>query len=207
MSETTKPLIHKKMVEIMRDVEFIGKDQKNDSQGFKFRGIDDMYNYLHGIMAKHGVYSTSMIMGKDREERKSARGGILGFTTLHIKYTFIAEDGSSTSTEVIGEGMDSGDKSSNKAMAVGHKYALLQAFMIPTAEQKDPDAESPEVGQKLVNPDITAQLGLSASFGTKTFREEWKKLSKEDRESIPDEMVAIWKGVATSYDKEQKDAS
>ena len=204
---TAKKDIHKRMIDIMKEVEFIGKDQKNESQGFKFRGIDDMYNYLHGIMAKHGVYSTAMIMGKEREERKSARGGILAFTTLHIKYTFVAEDGSSVSTEVVGEGMDSGDKSSNKAMAVAHKYALLQAFMIPTAEQKDPDAESPEIAQKLVDPEVTNALGLSASFGTKTFREEWKKLTKAQRESIPDEMVQIWKSVATSYDKEAKDAN
>src|SRR5690606_6278200 len=54
---------------------------------------------------------------------------------------FHATDGSSVSTEVEGEGMDSGDKSSNKAMAVAHKYAILQAFCIPTEDMPDPDAE------------------------------------------------------------------
>jgi ribosomal 50S subunit-associated protein YjgA (DUF615 family) len=41
--------------------------------------------------------------------------------------------------------MDSGDKASNKAMAVGHKYALLQLFAIPTEEQKDPEYDSHDV--------------------------------------------------------------
>ena len=46
---------------------------------------------------------------------------------------------------VVGEGMDSGDKAANKAMAIAHKYALLQTFCIPTEEQKDPDAETHDV--------------------------------------------------------------
>jgi hypothetical protein len=35
-----------------------------------------------------------------------------------MRYTLYATDGSSVSAVVIGEGMDSADKSSNKAMAV-----------------------------------------------------------------------------------------
>jgi hypothetical protein len=47
---------------------------------------------------------------------------------------------------VVGEGMDSADKSSNKAMAVAFKYACFQVFCIPTEEMTndDPDAYSPE---------------------------------------------------------------
>jgi len=62
-----------------------------------------------------------------------------------MRYRFIAEDGSHVETDAEGEGMDSGDKSSNKAMAVAHKYALLQAFCIPTKDLDDPDAEVHEV--------------------------------------------------------------
>ena len=40
--------------------------------------------------------------------------------------------------------MDSGDKASNKAMAIAFKYACFQVFCIPTEEMKDPDAETPE---------------------------------------------------------------
>ena len=60
-----------------------------------------------------------------------------------MKYTFYAEDGSSVSAVVQGEGMDSADKSSNKAMSVAFKYACFQVLCIPTEEMKDPDAETP----------------------------------------------------------------
>jgi len=51
-------------------------------------------------------------------------------------------------TEVIGEGMDSGDKASNKALSVGQKYAILQAFLVPTIEPKDPENEDPQPAAK-----------------------------------------------------------
>jgi hypothetical protein len=41
--------------------------------------------------------------------------------------------------------MDSGDKASNKAMAIAFKYACFQVFCIPTEEIVDPDAECHEV--------------------------------------------------------------
>ena len=65
-----------------------------------------------------------------------------------IKYTFYAEDGTFVTAVVIGEGMDSGDKATNKAMSIAFKYALFQIFCIPTEEMADPDSESPEPAPK-----------------------------------------------------------
>ena len=63
---------------------------------------------------------------------------------------FRSTDGSEVCATVIGEGMDSADKSSNKAMAVAFKYACFQVFCIPTEEmaKDDPDAYSPEESTK-----------------------------------------------------------
>ena len=141
-------LIHKKMVEVMRKITPIAKAERNEMQWFNFRGIDTVYNALHDIMADVGMYCTTEVLDDKSEERKSRQGGVLIYRILKIRYTFFTEDGSSVQSVVIGEGMDSGDKASNKAMAIAHKYALLQAFMIPTKEQKDPDADSPEVAPK-----------------------------------------------------------
>lgn len=53
-------------------------------------------------------------------------------------------DGSCIETVNVGEAMDSGDKGMNKAMSIALKYSLLQMFLIPTDEPKDPDANTPE---------------------------------------------------------------
>lgn len=139
------PGIHSRMVAILRDLDAIGKDQRNTQQNFQYRGIDQVYNAINPLLARHGVYMTAEVLGKTREERQSKTGGVLAFTCLRMRYHFHAEDGSSVHTEAEGEGMDSGDKSSNKGMAVAHKYALLQAFCVPTKDMDDPDAQSHEV--------------------------------------------------------------
>jgi len=138
-------LIYKKIAAILADSDAIGKDRINNQQGFRFRGIDDVYNSLHPILAKHGVFSTTTVLEDRTEERQSARGGTLIYRILKVQFTFFAEDGSFVQSVVIGEGMDSGDKASNKAMAIAHKYALLQLLAIPTEDAKDPDSESHEV--------------------------------------------------------------
>lgn len=140
-------LIHSKMIAVMRDLVAIGKD-KTCAYGekFNYRGIDQVYNAIHPLFSRHGVFMGSRILRKERTERINDRGKVLAFTTLHIRYRFVAEDGSFVETDAEGEGMDSGDKSSNKAMAVAHKYALLQAFCIPTEDMPDPDAEVHTLG-------------------------------------------------------------
>lgn len=140
--------IYSAMAAVMADTSAIGKDQRNQQQGFQYRGIDDVYNAMHGILAKHGIFTAPEVLEKTREERTNNKGTVLAFVTLRMKYTFWAKDGSSVSCIVEGEGMDSGDKATNKAMAIAHKYALLQTFCIPTAEQKDPDAEVHEVAPR-----------------------------------------------------------
>lgn len=56
----------------------------------------------------------------------------------------MAEDSSEVCTVNVGEAMDSGDKGMNKAMSSALKYALMQMLLIPTKENKDPDATTPE---------------------------------------------------------------
>jgi hypothetical protein len=42
----------------------------------------------------------------------------------------------------VGEAMDSGDKSANKAMSAAMKYALIETFSIPTAEDNDTENQT-----------------------------------------------------------------
>lgn len=133
----------------------IGKDRTNTMQGYKFRGIDDMYNALNEHLSKEGIFVTSKVIEKQREERQSAKGGLLIYSILTMEFEFFAEDGSSVKSTTIGEAMDSGDKSMNKAMSTAYKYALMQIFCIPTEEEKDTEYQSPEV--KKISPSPVKQ--------------------------------------------------
>ncbi len=174
-------LIHARMSAVMADIGSIGKDQRNKQQGFQYRGIDDVYNALHQSMAAHCVYTTSQILNEDREERQSRSGSTLFYVRLRMRYYFHTVDGSHVNTEVIGEAMDSGDKASNKAMAIAHKYALLQAFMVPTVEQKDPDSETHNVASK---PDPLQLIKKCKTLPA--LQELWLTLDKSQHKKFAD---------------------
>lgn len=134
--------IYESISRIMAEATPISKDKLNKQQGFRYRGIDDVMNTFYPLLAKHKVFIVPEVVEQQREERSTKSGGNLIYSILKIKFTFYAEDGSNISAVVIGEGMDSADKSSNKAMAVGMKYAMFQVFCIPTEDMIDPDGES-----------------------------------------------------------------
>ena len=139
---------------IIADIGAVGKDKKNQQQGFMYRGIDDVMNAISPVIAKYGVFVVPEILEESRNERATKSGGINFIVYLRIKFTFYASDGSSISAVTIGEAMDTADKGSNKAMAIAFKYACFQVFCIPTEEMKDPDAETPEPS---VNTDTPKQ--------------------------------------------------
>lgn len=138
--------IFKAIPAIMDEIGHIGKDKINKLQGFMFRGIDQVMNTMKPLLSKHGVFIVPEVLETKREERQAKSGGTLIYTMHKINFNFFADDGSQVCACVVGEGMDSADKSSNKAMAVAFKYACFQVFCIPTEEmaKDDPDCYSPE---------------------------------------------------------------
>lgn len=138
--------IYKAINKVMRSITAIAKDKRNQQQNFNYRGIDDVMNTLKPLFDDAGVFIAPEVLSSVREERQTKSGGNLIYTILRVRYWFFAEDGSFVTAVVQGEGMDSADKSSNKAEAIAMKYACFQVLCIPTEEmaQADPDGHSPE---------------------------------------------------------------
>lgn len=137
-------LIYQKMANILKETKAITKSERNQQQGFKFRGIDNVMNELHELFAKNDVFILQEVQDFTVDARPTAKGGTLFYTRAKIKFRYTTTDGSFVETVNVGEAMDSGDKGMNKAMSIALKYSLLQMFLIPTEEQKDPDATTPE---------------------------------------------------------------
>lgn len=138
--------IYEAIPAIMADMGAIGKDRRNNQgAGFMYRGIDDVMNALSPLLTEHKVFIYPELLEQSREERVSGKGSNLIYSICKIKYHVCADDGSSIESVVTGEGMDTGDKATNKAMSVAFKYLCFQLFCIPTEEMVDPDAESHEV--------------------------------------------------------------
>ena len=143
MAET--PKIFSTINSVMSELGAITKNKRNQQQGFSYRGVDDVMNALNPLMDKNKLFCVPKVLKNEREERQTSRGSNLLYSIVTMEYTLYAEDGSSVSAVVIGEGMDSGDKATNKAMAIAYKYAMFQIFSIPTEETApDADKDTPE---------------------------------------------------------------
>jgi hypothetical protein len=195
--------IFKAIPAIMAEIGSIGKERKNTMQGYSFRGIDDVYNVCQPLMVKHKVFTVPEIVEQTREERATKTGGALIYTVLKIKYTFYCDDGSYVVATVSGEGMDSGDKSSNKAMASAHKYAIIQIFAIPTAEMIDSETENHEMKSKNDQP---KQQATNYAAQQKEMLYRFKTLKAENK--IPtteivaiDALIKYLEGVSPEMDK------
>jgi len=138
--------IYEKIPLVMADIKAVSKGQYNKQQGFRFRGIDDIYNSCQKVLAKHRVFTAPEIIGRFREAVSTKSGNRAYLVVNNYKFRFYAEDGSFVEAWADGEAIDTGDKASNKAAAIAHKYALLQVFCIPTDDLEDPDSVSPELG-------------------------------------------------------------
>ena len=138
-------LIYERIAKIMADVPAIGKEGQNKAQGFKFRSIDQVYDALHGLLAKHKVFFTPHVESQDRQildRINRDTGKVIGktvLTCLSVRYElYCADDASSIIVGPIpGEAMDAGDKASAKAMSLALKYMLLQVFCIPIQAEVD----------------------------------------------------------------------
>lgn len=139
--------ILRKMNVLMGAVGSISKDNRNTQQNYQFRSVEQVMNKLNPALQKTGVALNTTILDCSREKisrRKEDYESILLYSVIRLRLTFWdVEDGSSLSVEAVGEGMDNGDKASNKAMSAAFKYAVTLALCVPT-EVVDPDTESPD---------------------------------------------------------------
>ena len=125
--------------------EGISKDRKNDQQGYKFRGIDDVYNALAPFLAEAKLCILPCVKSRECIERTTAKGNAIFYVTVCVDFAFVAaEDSSEHHVTTYGEAMDTADKATNKAMSAAYKYAAFQAFAIPTEGDNDADAHSHE---------------------------------------------------------------
>jgi hypothetical protein len=144
MTDTTALPIAQAMSAIMKEVGAIAKKDKNQAQGFNFRGIDSVVNAVSPALQKYGVIVVPSVEDYEYATVEIGRNRTaMGHVKVKVTYTFIGANGDSIKATVVGEAMDAGDKATAKAMSVAFRTALLQALSLPT-DEPDPDSSSYE---------------------------------------------------------------
>ena len=154
----------------MADLKPIPKDKKTKAENgsdfaFMYRGIDDVMNALQPLLSKHGVIIIPQVIESALEPvviEKKGYNIVKWRALMKIKHIWAHVDGSFIESITIGEGLDNGDKASNKAMAIAYKYSCFQVLCIPTEEMTDPDSEVHDMQQEpKKEPEITSKSSES----------------------------------------------
>jgi hypothetical protein len=137
--------IYKSIIAIMSEVGAIEKSRSGNGISYKFRGIEDVLSNFHPLLIKHNVFCAPKVIKESSETFLNKSGNNSFRVTLTIEHVFYSDDGSSVSATTTGEGIDTSDKATNKAMSAAFKYAFFELFCVPTAEVDDSDYNNPTI--------------------------------------------------------------
>lgn len=170
-SERTEVIEHKNIGEaflaIMGEVGYVQKKGVNTHQKYKYAGEAQLIEALRPVMLKHKVICIPS-EAKSRETVVVTDDGKKTYRTI-IDYTFVythVPSGTHLQVQVIGEGVDTGDKSAYKAATGALKYALRQPFLIETGDE--PEAHDLPEDKKKPERNLPTSGGVSAAeeFGS-----------------------------------------
>lgn len=148
-------------VKVMADVQGIGKNERNATQGFNFRGIDATMNTVGPVLRRHGVFIVPKALSLESERYLSKQGAQMRNVTVEMQYAVFGPAGDTFVGSAYGEAADSGDKAVSKAQSVAYRTFLLQGLTVPT-EERDPDADAHERDRPMPTPsDILRDLILA----------------------------------------------
>lgn len=149
MAEKTAKNIYQRMAAITAELGIVAKDLTvSTGKNGSYKGVSErvVLDAVKPLEEKHGVYSyphTRVPLASEWLEQEGQYGKkLVNFMRLETLYRFVNVDDPTDYVEMIayGDGIDSGDKATGKAMTYSDKYALMKAYKISTGD--DPDQEA-----------------------------------------------------------------
>lgn len=144
MSDDTRT-VHQRIAAAFADLSYIPKG-RSKGVSYEFRGVDALFNVLHGVLASHGLFlsprvlddwQVNLIPGNPDSKGNPRQQSQALFRVCVDVYG--ADGGCVTFGPGLAQSHDYGDKAVYQAQQNAFKYVLLEAFCIPTEEQ-DMDA-------------------------------------------------------------------
>lgn len=174
--------IYEKMGEIMKTVQYMSKDDKVEFGNTKYKALSE--EKVTTVMRKAMIDNGLLVF--PIEQSWSRTGQI---SHVDVKYRIVNIEKPDEYIDVVscGDGADSQDKGSGKAMTYAYKYMWLRTFGIPTGEDPDKiaseqiDAEQNAKNTLITEKDKKVLENLCAKKGLKPgeFFNCWPKLTNE----------------------------
>ena len=170
MNDVKEMNIYEKMSAITAEIGVVEKNlnvKVNSNSSYKAVSERDVLDAVKPTEQKYRVYSypaNRKIIDRDVLTKETEYNGTITRTnTLFMRvetvYRFVNIDKPDEfiETTVYGDGLDTGDKASGKAMTYADKYALMKAYKLSTGDDPDKEA-SPEHGyEKKAEPKATTK--------------------------------------------------
>ena len=164
IEEIKKLNIYEKMAMITAELGVVEKNLEVPTGGKKsYKAVSerDVIDAVKPIENKYRVYSypvSRQIVDRDVLVKESEYDGKVTrtnslFMRVETVYRFVNIDNPAEyiETTVYGDGIDTGDKATGKAMTYADKYALMKAYKLSTGDDPDKEA-SPENGYEAYKP-------------------------------------------------------
>ena len=144
--------IFQKINEVMKNVEYLTKDDKVEFGATKYKAISEekVTTAVREQLVKQGIVILPIAQQSSNKELIRTEKSVNMLTEVHVRYRIQNIDDVNDYIEVEsnGTGVDTQDKGVGKAMTYSYKYMLLRTFAIPTGE--DPDKiSSAETDEKI----------------------------------------------------------
>lgn len=154
MTET----IHTAINKIMDQVGYV-KKQRSPNLNYTYAGEAALIAALRPEMVENGVFCHVAEVRNVTVREYATKNGtqMVNVTLIAVIRFFHAPSATSIDVVACGEGSDSGDKATNKAMTAAYKYALRQTFCIETGDDPDHFQPAPKAAPEN-QPDKAAPL-------------------------------------------------
>jgi hypothetical protein len=146
--------VHAAWSRVMGEVLYIAKaDATTTGNRYNYRGVDRVVDSVAPMLRKHGIIVMPVNVRAEYTVIETKNGAAMNYCRATVSFAIIGPRGDALSAphpetgimgvllgEAIGEGFDSGDKSSMKAQSVAYREFLIKALAIPVSRpQADPE--------------------------------------------------------------------
>ncbi len=195
MTKETSKNIHQRLHAVMKNIDYVQKEDKKVNNQYKFVSHDAVTKVCRKAFVENDVLTIPSILKRTVDGNK---------TTLRIEVKFINIDNPDDfiSTISYGEGIDTQDKGIGKAYSYAVKYAYLKALGLETGD--DPERDNIEHEPENKN-DIITEKALGGSIASSLHPDEQDRMYNQAIVKLG-ECVTIEKleEVYASYKKTKK---
>ena len=161
--------IFQKINEVMKNIEYLTKDDKVEFGATKYKAISEekVTTAVRDQLVKQGIVILPISQDAENKELIRTEKSVNMLTSVHTKYRIQNIDDVNDYIEVEsnGSGVDTQDKGVGKAMTYAYKYMLLRTFAIPTGE--DPDKISSAETDNKMSQEVEGNKVISQNLVNK----------------------------------------